>query len=129
LFCTDIIIVLISAFVFGIETGLFSALGLLAKAFIVDGVIESMNLSKSFIIITEKPGEISNYIKTTLHRGATVWKSTGAFSDNEKTVVLSVLNRTQAMFLKKYVKFIDKHAFIIISNTSDIIGKGFRESI
>lgn len=127
--CVDITIVAATAFVFGIKTGLFSALGLIAKALIVDSVIENINLSKYFIVVTEKPEEICDFIKDKLHRGATVWECVGAFTNREKHVVLTAMNRPQAAQLRSFVKSADPAAFIVISDTSDIIGKGFRSTV
>ena len=74
--------------------------------------------------------EISHFITVNLHKGATISKNyAGAFSNSEKSVILTVVNRRQAVELRNYVKKTDPHAFVIISNASDIIGKGFRESI
>ena len=58
LLCTDFVVAVSSFFVFGLEVGLFSLLGLFAKAFLVDGVIESLRVCKSFIIITNNPEPI-----------------------------------------------------------------------
>lgn len=112
---------------FNIQTGLFSLIGLLAKTFMVDSVIESINLSKYFIIVTAKSEPVIEYINTNLHRGATAWDATGCFTGDNKKMILVALNRSQAVSLRKIVKQIDPHAFVLISNTSDIIGKGFRE--
>ena len=65
----DFIVASSSFFIFGVTTGLFSVLGLFAKAFIVDSVIESLNVCKYFIVITTKKKEISEYIIKTLHHG------------------------------------------------------------
>lgn len=127
LLITDCIIVLISFNVFGVETGLLSLLGLLTKALVIDNVIESINLSKYFTIITQKPSEIIRYINNELNRGATICECKGVFSNGDKAMILSVLSRAQAVQLKRYIKNTDPHSFIVISNTSDIIGKGFRE--
>jgi uncharacterized membrane-anchored protein YitT (DUF2179 family) len=127
--CVDILIVISNAFVFGIKTGLFSALGLLSKALIVDSVIENINLSKYFIIVTEKPDEICEYITKELNRSGTVWKSVGAYTHHEKTIILVAMKRAQAAKLRVFVKATDPNAFIVISNTSDIIGKGFRTAV
>lgn len=130
LFCADVLIVMATFFVFGIETWLFSLIGFLAKIFVVNGVIENLNTSKYFTIITDMEKEISHFITVNLHKGATVSKNySGAFSNSEKSVILTVVNRRQAVQLRNYVKKTDPHAFVIISNASDIIGKGFRESI
>ncbi|MCK9480112.1 MAG: YitT family protein [Firmicutes bacterium] len=127
LFFSDIIIVASSFFVFDVETGIFSVFGLLARVLFVNSVIENLNLSKYFIIITDFPDQVCEYIKKNIKRGATSWKCSGAFSGDERTVVLTAMSNPQAVLLKKFVKGVDAHAFMLISNTSNIIGKGFRE--
>lgn len=129
LLCSDSVIVLISYVVFGPQTGLFSILGLLSKALMVDAVIENFNLSKYFIIVTDKCDEISEYIKVNLHRGATKWNGEGIFSGNDKCILLAAMNRSQAIELREYIKTVDNHAFIVVANSSEIIGKGFRGTI
>jgi len=126
LMVADVVIVLATALVFGIRTGLFATLGLLAKALVVDSVIESINLSKYFIIVTQKPEQLCEFIHGKLNRAATIWESEGSYTHQKKYVLLVAMNRAQAAQLRSYVKEIDPAAFILISNTSDIIGKGFR---
>lgn len=127
LLLSDFLIAFAAIFLFGIETGLFSVLGLVMKSLVVDLVIESINLKKSFTVITTYPHEVCLFINDELNRGATVWEAQGAFTEEKKWVVMTALNRMQANALRKYVKSVDFHAFIVISNTSGIIGKGFRE--
>ena len=126
LLCSDAVLAIASAFVFDIETGMFSVLGLIMKAFVVDNVIESINLTKCFQIITDKDEEICEFITKELHRGATVSVCTGAFTHNDKRIIITVLNRGQAVALKQYIKKVDPRAFTVITNSSDIVGKGFR---
>ncbi len=128
LFCVDFLIAASSGIVFGLPIALFSLLGLLAKALVVDNVIESINLSKYFFIVTKTPDEICDYVQNQLHRSATVWYATGAYTHDSRSVVLTVLKRGQAVALQHYVRKCDPHAFVIISNTSEIIGKGFRST-
>ena len=129
LFCTDFIIATLAGVVFGIETGLFSLLGLLAKALVVDSVIESINMSKYFTIVTHKPDEVIAYIKKELNRSATLVTGEGAYTHEGRKLILTVLNRAQAVRLRGYIRSIDPHAFIVITNTSQIIGKGFRQAL
>jgi len=126
LLATDFIIAVSSFWVFGIQTGLFSLLGLFAKAFLVDGVIENMNTSKYFTIITSKPDEISSYITESIHHSFTKIQGVGGYTGEERTVLLTVCRRVEGARLKKIVKQIDPGAFVIVSNSSEIIGKGFR---
>lgn len=115
-----------SFFVFDVTTGLFATLGLLSKSVIIDNVIESMNTCKYFNIITNNPDLICDFICQKLDRSATVFEAKGAFSHENKYVVMSAMKRYQAVELRNYIRQNDPKAFILISNTSEIIGKGFR---
>ncbi len=126
LLLTDSLIVLSAFFLFGVETGLFSFLGLFLKAFVVDSVIESINLCKFFSIITTKPQEICDYIIQELGRSSTILDAQGAYSHEGRKVVLTVCSRGEAVKLKRKSKELDPHSFTLITNTSEILGKGFR---
>ncbi|MDP4132551.1 MAG: YitT family protein [Bacillota bacterium] len=130
LFFADSIIVMLTVVVFGVETWLLSVVGFLAKVLVVNNVIESINTSKFFTIITDRDEEILRYITEELHKDATLSKDyEGAYTHKEKKVILTALNRRQAIELKRYIKTIDSDSFIIIFNTTDIIGRGFRECV
>lgn len=126
LFVSDSVIALSSFFFFGVETGMFSILGLFLKAFVVDSVIESINLCKFFSIVTSKPDEICDYIIKELNRSSTVVDGEGAYSHQNRKVVLTAVRRGEAVRLRQKCKAIDPHSFMFITNTSEIIGKGFR---
>jgi uncharacterized membrane-anchored protein YitT (DUF2179 family) len=127
LLITDFILTVATFFVFNIQTGLLSILGLFLKSTLVDSVIENLNLNKYFTIICENPKPICEFILKKLHRSATVYNAKGAFTDKDKKIILTVMNRAQAVHLRKYIKQIDPEAFILITNTSEIIGRGFRQ--
>ena len=99
------------------------------KAFLVDSVIESINLCKYFTIVTTRPQEICNYIMHTIGHSATLVKATGAFSCEEKMLVLTAVKRGEAVHLRQRIREIDPGAFMFIANTSEILGKGFRSSL
>lgn len=126
LFLTDLFMTLTAFLVFNIQTGLLSLLGLILKSAVVDTVIENMNLHKYLTIICEEPDPISDYILNNLHRSATLCEAKGAFSHKEKTVILTVMNRGQAVQLRRFIKQREPDAFVLITNTSEIIGRGFR---
>ncbi len=126
LICSDLIITLAAFVVFGPETGLFSILGLVMKSLLVDMVLENINTHKYFHIITTMPEEIAGYITGTLKRGATELRGEGAYTHEGRTVLMTVMNRSEAIRLRKFVRQTDPHAFVLIMNTGEIIGKGFR---
>lgn len=117
--------VVLACFVFGPETGLFSFLGLMAKSLIIDDVIENINLCKCFSIICDDPVPICDYIIHDINRSATVYEAQGAFTHHKKTIILTTMKRSQALKLKNYIRTVDPTAFILISNSSEIFGKGF----
>ena len=129
LFFVDAAIVAGGFFVNGAKAGMYSIVGLLIKALVVDVVIENINISKYFFIITTHPDEVCKYINENLHKGATVWEGKGSYTKEDKTVILAVMTRSQAVAMRNHIKEIDKNAFVVISSTSDIKGKGFRNAV
>lgn len=127
LLCTDFIIAASSIFIYNLEIGLFSLLGLFAKVFVVDDILDSMNMCKAFTIITTKSELIEEFIKNEMHRGATLQDAEGSYTHEGKRVIITVCKRTEALKLRRKVKEIDPSAFIIITKTSEIMGKGFRD--
>ena len=125
LLLSDLLITAAGCFVFDIKTGLFSFLGLTIKSFMVDGVIESINLCKYFNVVCNKPEPICDYIVHELNRSATVCEAKGAFTGKHKYIVFTVMGRHEAVLLRTYIRQIDPDAFILISSTSEIVGKGF----
>lgn len=125
LLCSDTIITL-GSFLFGVQAGLFAMLGLFMKATFVDLVIENINLSKCFTIITTHKDDICTHINMTLKRGATVVEAEGSYTHEKKYMVLTALNRPQASELRKYLRLNYPDSFMMITNSSEIIGKGFR---
>lgn len=125
LLCVDVLIAASTLYFVGIEAGLYSVLGLVLKSVVVDSVIESLNRRKSFIAVTSCPKETCDFITHTLNRSATCWKAEGAYSHETKWVVMAALSRAQAVALRLYLKSADPHAFILVTNSSEIFGKGF----
>ena len=78
LLVSDVAIAAAALFLFDIESGLFSLLGLVFKSVLVDSAIESFNRRKAFFIITSDPEHVCAYVTHTLGRGATLWKAEGA---------------------------------------------------
>ncbi len=126
LFIVDLVITLLSFVVFDIETGLFSITGLLCKTLVIDSAIENINLCKYFTIVCTKPEPICDFIHQKLHRTATIFGAEGTYSHRQKYVILAVMRRGQAVRLRRFMKEVEPSAFLMITNSSEIIGKGFR---
>ncbi len=126
----DFLVVFAMIFVYGVEIGLFSLFAIVLRALVVDNSMDSFNMSKYFMIITDKPDEILEYITFKLIRGATVIPNCqGGYTKNVKTIILVVIDKRQAVHLKKEIKKIDEGSFTIIGNSSEIMGDGFKTTI
>lgn len=128
LLVSDVLIAASTLVIFDIETGLLSVLGLMLKSVVVDLAIESINRRKFFLVVTRDPEPICQFVIRTMNRSATVWKVTGAYTHQEEYIVLSALNTHQAMLLRNYLRRSDPHAFTLITNSSEIFGKGFLQA-
>ena len=126
LLCSDIIITVSACFAFGMETGLFSILGLIIKSLFMDLVMDNLMTRKCFQIITSDPKPIEEFITTALHRGATRLQGEGVYTHEGKSVLMTVVSRHEAVLLRNFIRRQDPAAFLIITSSTEIIGKGFR---
>lgn len=129
LLLTDTAIVALSFLVFDVPTGLFSVCGLIAKSIFVDRTLDQMKLSKYFTIICDDPAPICTFIKDVLHRSATIYHAEGIYTHEGKTIILCALDPRQAVLLQRYIRKTEPSAFIMITKSSETIGKGFQLSI
>ena len=86
----------------------------------------TINLRKVCTVVTTDPGPVRDFIVKELKRSATEERAEGAYTHEEKWVLMTVLTRSQAQHLRRFVRRHDPHAFITIVNSSEIVGKGFR---
>lgn len=126
LFLVDLLITVAACFIFDAQTGLCSLCGLLAKSLVIDSAIENINLCKYFTIVCDDPEPICDFIHQELMRSATIFKAEGTYTHRQKYVILTVMKRSQAVQLRNFIKMNQPMAFMMITNSSEIIGKGFR---
>lgn len=127
LLVSDFVIVILAGYFLGISVFLYCALGTIMKSVLVDNFIEGFNQKKIVTIVSKCPEEIKEFIVKELKRSATIYQTQGAFTGDGQQAITTVLTRRQAMLLRNFLKHIDPHAFLTIVNTSETLGKGFRE--
>ncbi len=120
-------IVLVGAFVFGMERALYAIIAVFLVTKVSDGLIEGLKFSKSVYIITEKPDEISKMIMNDLDRGVTGISAKGMYSGQEKLMLYCVLGKKQLIALKEKIDEIDPAAFVIVGDVREVHGEGFIE--
>ena len=119
---SDGLIVLSSAYFFGINHMMYSILMLYIISLISDRVILGISDSKAFFIITEKDEQVKEYILKVLGHGVTIFKATGGKDTRRKDVLMAVIPTKDYYKLTQGIKQIDKEAFYIITDTYEVFG-------
>lgn len=125
IFAVNCLITLAGMLLFGLKAALFTLIGIYLTGALTDRVIAGFNLKKKVIIISPYSHEIAEQIMATMTRGITFIKSEGAFTRQEKDMILTVVNLTQIGKIKQIVNRLDPSAFIIISDANEVMGRGF----
>ena len=110
-----------------VETSLYSIISLFVSVKVIDLILEGIGYLKGFLIITDKPEEISEKIMEELERGVTLFRGKGMYTKKEKDVLLCVVNRSQFTKTKEIVHYVDKQAFMMVTEISEVLGEGFEE--
>ncbi|MDO5016401.1 MAG: YitT family protein [Eubacteriales bacterium] len=126
LLISDITIALATFFIFDPQTGLLSTLGVLTKGIVVDSLIRNFNLVKFFTIVTTEPDAVGDLVTKTLQRSCTRLEGKGQYTGNPVTVFICAVDLRQSYYLREAVKKIDPSAFVMINESSEVSGRGFR---
>jgi len=110
-----------------VETSLYSIITLYLIVKVADFIIEGLDYTKMFYIISSNPEEISSALINELGRGVTSLKGKGKYTDTDKEVLLCVVYRGQMVKAKEIIYGIDHNAFVMISTTHEVLGEGFRK--
>lgn len=128
-FIIDAIIVISTLFVYGsIEALLYSTVSFFVTSRAVDAIIFGAARSKMLLIITTQPQQIAKRIMNDIQHGVTLIPASGAYTNEEKTILLSVVRPNEVAEINKIVKEIDHSAFTIITESNEVLGYGFQNS-
>ncbi len=126
-FAINFAVAVASFFVYGNggETGykpvVLSEIYAFISSFVGDTIIKGGTSAYKFFIITPYPNEISNEIIRVLHHTATRWIGTGAYSGEEKDVLVCVVNKNQLVEFKNLLKKYDD-TFVFIETVNETQG-------
>ena len=110
-----------------LETGLYSAIALYIIVKVIDAIISGFDYSKAFMIITTEPEKLRSAIVNDVKRGVTLIDAKGGYTNNQKNILLVVVNKKQQeVHLKKLIKSEDPNAFIIVTDVHEVLGEGFK---
>lgn len=128
LFAVDLVVVTASAIVYGnIESAFFALISMYVTTRGIDTIVYGGDKGKLVLIVSNNSEEIAKNILENIGRGATFLKASGAYSKDDKNVIMTAVRPSQFHKLKKVVKTVDPMAFVIVSEASEIAGQGFKK--
>jgi len=122
----DAIVTLGAGFVFGAEMAMYAIIAIFVSSKTIDFLILGMNQGKKFLIISKHHEAITQEILYNLGRGATLLTGVGAYTGENRPILLVVIRPRELPRLKSIVRKIDPHAFVMVSDVYEILGEGFR---
>lgn len=126
----DTIIVLLNVILLKeVEIGLYSAIAIYLMGVIIDIMFEGIYFTKLVMIISDKNEEIAKKISEVIKRGTTGLYGKGMYTDKEKIILLCAASRRDISKIKIIARTIDKNAFLIITNSREVVGLGFKEKL
>jgi len=126
LILADLLIVLLAGVIFSPELAMFALISLFVTSKVIDLVQEGLVISKAALIISPQKEIIAAKIMDELGRGVTFLDGHGAYTRQEKGIVLCVISQPQVSRLKKIVGEVDPEAFVIVSSVGEVLGEGFQ---
>ena len=110
-----------------IEIGLYSAISIFIMGKMLDILFEGIYFTKLAIIISDKSEEIAKRIEKNIKRGSTGLYGKGMYTGEEKLILMCAVSRNNLEKLKLEAKSVDPDSFIIITNSREVVGLGFKE--
>lgn len=124
----DCVILAASAFVFGdIETVLFGIISLYCQTKIIDKIVYGGSKGHQIMCISQQNASIARRVINEIGRSATFLSSKGAYSGAESSVLMCVIRAQEYSKIKRIIYEQDPKAFIIVSETSQVMGEGFKQ--
>lgn len=128
LIIVDVVVVSLNIIFFKeIEIGLYSGIGIYLSGKVVDIVFEGIYFTKLFLIVSQRSEEIAKQIGEKIPRGTTGIYGKGMYSGDEKLILMCAVGRRDVAKVRKLVQEIDPKCFIIITNSREVLGEGFKK--
>lgn len=121
-------VIVSSIFVYGnVENGLYSAIGAFVSSKVVDSILVGADSGNVLCVVSDKVFDIASEIHRLVGRGATVLPATGTAAGEEKHMLMCVARRHEFTRIKRIIHSIDSKAFVIVSDTREVLGNGFKK--
>ena len=125
LFCTDFLVVILSAYAIGLEQALFALMAIFIQSIGLDNVIQGLGRKIAIFVISDKSEEINDLLINKYNRGVTLLHAEGGYTGRDKKLVLTICATRKYPIIKDDILRVDDRAFIFTNTISEVLGEGF----
>lgn len=125
LIMSDGVVTVLAALLYGPKLGMYALLGAFINSTVVDRMIAGFDTKYHITIVTKKVEEINQFILVDLYRGSTLYEAKGGYQKEDRTIIVTVVNKNDYVKLKEFIRKTDKDAFMYVSNVTEVEGYGF----
>ena len=126
-FWSDVGIILVGGILFRDMDGIIY--GMIVNylfAVAVDKIMYGINAGKLTFIVTRNGRKVCDIIDNVSRRGSTILQAEGGYRGEPKQVVMCACNNKEMYLVQRAVKEADPKSFIIILESNEVHGEGFR---
>lgn len=125
----DLAVILLGVPVFGdIDSVLYGVLATFVATVVIDKILYGIGAGTLAVIVTGKGKETAKRIAEAVDRGVTSLNAVGAYTGQERDVLLCACSKAEAYMIRAAVREADKEAFIMFIETSEVFGEGFKDA-
>ncbi|ADL03922.1 YitT family protein [Lacrimispora saccharolytica] len=123
----DAIVIIAGGFVFrNLDAVILGLVSSIVTTMVIDKIMYGLGAGKLVFVVTSRESEVAQRIEENTGRGCTFLKGQGSYSLDEKKVVMCACNNSQVVPIRRAIHEIDKEAFIIITDSNEVYGEGFK---
>lgn len=123
----DGVIILAGIYVCGIRASLYAVFAVYITSRVSDLITEGGKFSKAVYIISDQYEQIADAVLHQMNRGTTLLPAVGMYRSEERNMLFCVVSKKEVVVLKEFIKQIDVHAFVIVTDVREVLGEGFLE--
>lgn len=123
----DGMIILAGIYVCGIRASLYAVFAVYITSRVSDLITEGGKFSKAVYIISDRYEQIADAVMHQMNRGTTLLPAVGMYRGEERSMLFCIVSKKEVVQLKEYIRNIDVHAFVIVTDAREVLGEGFLE--
>lgn len=122
---SDLFIAILAFTINGFTSFIYGTIGIFLNGLVIDYILNKLSETKEVVIISEKSALIKDFIINVLDKGATIYEARGAYTNEEKEIIRTIITKRDFFKLREYINSVDKNAFITVNSIYQTFGLGF----